>query len=259
MESMEANHSQDRTGFDRSDGQNDARRDALVARYAPFVKLLANRMALRLPPSVSVDDLISAGSIGLLDAIDKFDPSKDVQLKTYAEFRIKGAILDELRQMDWLPRSVRKMSRQMERAAAEVEKRLNRPARDAEIADEMGVDLETYYDMLGHARDVEVFSLDEFVENHGNDSACKRSYGSLISGNDSPLDRVVAQQMKEFMVQEIKSLPQRDQIVISLYYYEGLTLKEIGEVIQLTESRISQIHSRIIARLRSRFKSFLSI
>ena len=258
MESMKGSDKQSRAGVHRPDGHGDARRHALVAQYAPFVKLVANRMAMRLPPSVSVDDLVSAGNVGLLDAIDKFDASKDVQLKTYAEFRIKGAILDELRSMDWLPRSVRKMARQMAQATAEVEKRLNRPARDSEVAKEMGVDLDTYHHMLGHARDMEVFSLDEFVENRGNDSACKRSYGSLISSNDSPFDRVLTQQLKEVMAREIESLSERDQIVISLYYYEGLTLKEIGEVIGLTESRVSQIRSKIITKLRSRFKAFLT-
>lgn len=240
-----------------SKGQNEVNRDALVDKHAPLVKWLANRMAVRLPPSVSLDDLISAGSFGLLDAIDKFDPSKDVRLKTYAEFRIRGAILDELRSMDRAPRSARKIARLIEKAAAEVEQKMNRPAHGSEIATEMGVDLDTYYDMLGRSRDVDVLSLDEFVENHGNDSSCRRSYGNFISGNEDPFDQVFTRQLKKATAKEIKALPERDRIILSLYYYEGLTLREIGEVIGLTESRVSQIHSKTITKLRSRLKSFM--
>jgi RNA polymerase sigma factor for flagellar operon FliA len=257
MESIQA-HEQAGPGKYERVRDDQARRNALATQYAPLVRLLANRVAMRLPPSVAVDDLVGAGNVGLLDAIDKFDPRKDVQLKTYAEFRIRGAILDELRSMDWLPRSVRKTARHIERAASEVERRVSRPADGPEIAEELGVDLDTYYDMTGLARDVDVLSLDEVVENHGNDAVCRRSYESLISGDDNPFDHVLTHQLKQALAKEIKALAERDQLVISLYYHEGLTLREIGEVIGLTESRVSQIHSKAVKKLRSKFKSYLA-
>ena len=243
--------------FGGAETPGELERSALVAKYAPLVKLLAGRMAMRLPSSVSVDDLVSAGSVGLLDAIEKFDPAKDVQLKTYAEFRIRGAILDELRSMDRLPRSARKMARQIEQTTVAVERRLNRPADDAEIAEEMGVDLDVYYNMLDSARDVDVLSLDECIESHHHDCGPKRPYESLISGDDNPFDQVVTQELKHVITDEIKTLSEKEQLIISLYYYDGLTLREIGEVIGLTESRVSQIHSKAVSRLRSRFASFL--
>ncbi|MBW1895514.1 MAG: FliA/WhiG family RNA polymerase sigma factor [Deltaproteobacteria bacterium] len=257
MKRIQTNDDLQQADFQGSKAQEEAARSALVAQHAPLVKLLANRMAMRLPPSVSVDDLISAGSVGLLDAIDKYDPGRDAQLKTYAEFRIKGAILDELRSMDRLPRSARKMARQMEQATMAVEQKLSRPAHSSEIAAEMSVDMDAYYRMLDQARDVEVLSLDDCVERYHNDSGSKRSFESLISGDDNPFDRVATQELKKVMTDEIKALPEKEQMVISLYHYEGLTLREIGGVIGLTESRVSQIHTKAITKLRSRFASYL--
>jgi len=230
------------------------------AQYAPLVRFLANRIAMRLPPNVSMDDLISAGSLGLLDAIEKFDPRRDAQLKTYAEFRIKGAILDELRSMDWLPRSIRKKIREMEKVTTAVEQRLSRPAEDSEIAGQMGIDLETYYEMLDKAQDIELLSLDEYVDSHSGESS-KTSYESLIRGDDNPIDHMMTQELKEVIADGIKALgikalPEKEQMVVSLYYYDGLTLKEIGEIMGLTESRVSQIHTKTIMRLRTRFTSY---
>jgi RNA polymerase sigma factor for flagellar operon FliA len=239
-----------------SGAADEAKRSALVAEYAPVVKFLANRIALRLPPNVSVDDLISAGSLGLLDAIEKFDPDREVQLRTYAECRIKGAILDELRSMDWMPRSMRKKVREVEHAIAIVEQKLGRPARDSDIAGQMDLDLDTYYKLFDAAQDLEVLSLDECVESVQDNSTSEISHKALIRGDDSPVDHVMTLELKEVIASGIKALPRQDQIVISLYYYDGLTLKEIGEVLGLTESRISQIHSKAISRLRNRLKSY---
>jgi RNA polymerase sigma factor FliA len=233
-----------------------AERNALVAKYAPLVKFLANRIAMRLPPNVSIDDLISAGSLGLLDAIEKFDPGRAVQLRTYAECRIKGAILDELRSMDWMPRSIRKRVREMDQATAAVEQKLRRPARDSEIARQMGIDLDTYFNVFDTALDLEVLSLDECVERAQNNPGSERSHKDLIRGDDNPVDHVMARELKEVIAAGIKALPKKDQIVVSLYYYDGLTLKEIGEVMGLTESRISQIHSKAISKLRTKLKAY---
>jgi len=233
-----------------------AERDALIVKYAPLVKYLANRMAIRLPPSVSVDDLISSGIIGLLDAIKKFDPSKEVQFKTYAEFRIKGAILDELRSMDWIPRSIRKKVRQIENAIITAERKLNRPAEDLEIAGEMGIGLHTYYDMLDKARGIDLLSFDEYLDSHTDNFESKKSFKSLIAGDYDPIDHIMTRELKEVIADGIKVLPKKEQMVISLYYYKGLTLKEIGKVVGLTESRISQIHTKAIIKLRTRLKSY---
>ncbi|MCK4487838.1 MAG: FliA/WhiG family RNA polymerase sigma factor [Desulfobacterales bacterium] len=233
-----------------------AERDALIVKYAPLVKYLANRMAIRLPPSVSVDDLISAGIIGLLDAIEKFDPSKEVQFKTYAEFRIRGAILDELRSMDWVPRSIRKKVREIENAIITAERKLNRPAEDLEIAGEIGIDLDTYYDMLDKARGIDLLSFDEYLDSHTDNFESKKSFKSLIAGDYDPIDHIMTRELKEVIADGIKVLPKKEQMVISLYYYKGLTLKEIGKVVGLTESRISQIHTKAIIRLRTRLKSY---
>jgi len=246
----------ERAGVKRSGARNEAERFALIVKYAPLVKFLANRMAIRLPPSVSVDDLISAGIIGLLDAIDKFDPGKGVQFKTYAEFRIKGSILDELRSMDWIPRSVRKKIREMEEVISAVEQKLNRPAEDSEIAEQMGVDLDTYYDMLDKARGIDLLSLDEYVSSYKHNSEAKKSYESTVRGDYDTVDQVMTQELREVIADGIKALPKREQMVVSLYYYNELTLKEIGEVMGLTESRISQIHTKAIIRLRTRLRSY---
>jgi len=211
---------------------------------------------MRLPPSVSVDDLISAGIMGLLDAIEKFDPSKEVQFKTYAEFRIRGAILDELRSMDWIPRSIRKKVREMEQAIIAVERKLRRPAEDSEIAGHMGVDLDTYYDMLDKARGIDLLSFDEYVDSHKDNFESKKSFKSLIRGDYDPVDHIMSQELKEVIADGIKGLREKEQMVVSLYYYKGLTLKEIGEVMGLTESRISQIHTKAIIKLRTRLRTY---
>lgn len=231
-------------------------RTELIVQYAPLVKFLAGRMAMRVPPSVSLDDLVSAGVMGLLDAVDKFDPSRAVKFKTYAEFRIRGAMLDELRNMDWVPRSTRKKVHDMERAIMTVEAALGRPAEDVDIAEHMGVDMDTYYNILNKARGIELFSLDEYIRDERNHSESRKSFRSLMQGRDHPGHHLMAQEVRRVVAEAIKTLTQKEQMVISLYYYEELTLKEIGEIMGLTESRISQIHTKSIIRLRVRLSSY---
>ncbi len=255
---MQATEHLEKTDIKRSGATDIAERNALVAEYAPLVKFLANRIAVRLPPNVSIDDLISAGCLGLLDAIEKFDPGRAVQLRTYAECRIKGAILDELRSMDWMPRSIRKRVREVEQATAAVEQKLRRPAGDSEIARQMGIDLDTYYNVFDAAQDLEVLSLDEYVERAQDNSGSERFHKGSIRENDSPVDHVMTRELKEVIAGGIKALPKKDQIVVSLYYYDDLTLKEIGEVMGLTESRISQIHTKAISKLRTKLKSYFN-
>ncbi len=235
---------------------NEVERNALILEYAPLVKLLANRLAMRVPPSVSLDDLTSAGIMGLLDAVDRFDPSRAVKFKTYAEFRIRGAMLDELRNLDWVPRSTRKKIHDMEKAVVNVEGRLSRPADDVEIASEMGVDLNTYFSILKMAKGLELLSLDGFIKDDRDNSESKKSFRSLIRGDDDPSNHVMASELKRVIVAALKTLAKKEQMVISLYYYDELTLREIGEVMGLTESRISQIHTKAVVKLRAKLKQY---
>ena len=231
-------------------------RNDLIVEYAPLVKFVANRIAMRVPPSVSLDDLISAGIMGLLDAVDRFDPSRQVQFKTYAEFRIRGAILDELRSMDWVPRSTRKKIHDMEKAVTAVEGRLKRPADDLEIAEEMDIDVDTYYGILNKARGVELLSLDEYLKDDGDNSESKKTFKSLIRGNENLDDHIMASELKRVIAESLETLSEKEQMVLSLYYYDELTLREIGEVLDLTESRISQIHTKAVIKLRPKLKSY---
>ncbi len=231
-------------------------RNDLAVEYAPLVKFVANRIAMRVPPSVSLDDLMSAGIMGLLDAIDRFDPSRQVKFKTYAEFRIRGAMLDELRSMDWVPRSTRKKIHDMEKAITAVEGRLKRPADDLEIAEEMDIDLDTYYGVLNKARGIELLSLDAYLKDDGDHSESKKTFKSLIRGDDDLGDHIMASELRHVIADSLKTLSEKEQMVLSLYYYDELTLREIGAVLNLTESRISQIHTKAVIKLRPKLKSY---
>ncbi|MCD6138736.1 MAG: FliA/WhiG family RNA polymerase sigma factor [Deltaproteobacteria bacterium] len=255
MRTTEAKESYRKSDFRQPPAKSPAERRALIVEYAPLVKLLANRMAMRLPPNVSVDDLIGAGMMGLLDAIDKFDGSRNVQFKTYAEFRIKGAMLDELRSMDWVPRSTRAKIHSMEQAVATIEGKFGRPASDSEIAEQMGIELEAYYDILNKARGIELLSLDDYIRDENNMESSK-SFRALFQGDDDPVRQMMARELRAVIADAIKKLSDKERIVISLYYYDELTLKEIGKVLGLTESRISQIHAKAIIKLRAKLKSF---
>jgi RNA polymerase sigma factor for flagellar operon FliA len=256
MERAQAKNSYGNRSVRRAKHMDETERNALIVQYAPLVKFLASRMAMRVPPSVSLDDMISAGIMGLLDAIDKFDPSREIQFKTYAEFRIRGAMLDELRNMDWVPRSTRKKIHTMERAITAVEAKLGRPAEDFEIAEEMGVDLDTYYKILNKSRGIELLSLDEYIKGDKSSGEPKKSFRSLIQGNDDPGRYIMASELKHVIAEAIRTLAKKEQIVISLYYYDELTLKEIGQILGLTESRISQIHTKSVIKLRAKLSLY---
>lgn len=231
-------------------------REEAIVGYAPLVKHIAGRMAMRIPSSISFDELISAGCLGLIDAIDRFDPTKEVDLKTYAAYRIKGAILDELRSMDWYSRSMRKKIQEIEKALMAVESRLGRSAEDREMAEEMGVSLEEYYKLLSNIHGMGLFSLDEYVKDDDNDSITKKSFQERILSDDDPVKNVVKNELKHHLSEAIKSLSEKEQLVISLYYFEDLTLKEIGHIMDLTESRICQVHTLALIKLKSRLKSY---
>jgi RNA polymerase sigma factor for flagellar operon FliA len=238
--------------FDIDQGKTDpAVREELVVKYAPLVKYIAGRMAMRLPPNVSKEELNSAGIVGLLDALDKFDSKMGIKFETYAEHRIRGTILDELRRMDWIPRSVRKDIHRIEEAMIALRSKLGREAEDIEVAQEMGVDIDAYYKMLSRARGIGLLSLDEIMPD-----GSRPPFAQQASDGPSAFDELKIKETKEVIAKALLGLSQKEQLVISLYYYDELTLKEIAEVLNLTESRISQIHSKAIIRLRAKLKLY---
>ncbi len=229
------------------------RRERLIMEYAPLVKYIANRVAMRLPPHIEVADLVNAGILGLIDAVEKFDPSKEVKFKTYAEIRIRGAILDELRSMDWIPRSVRKVINQMMNAYHELEQHLGRPARDEEMAEQLGVQMDEFYRLLKQSAGVPLISLDVTMDPEDK----RRDILSCIVDPKSTnaFGVLGLNEVKDSVARAIEDLPEKEKEVISLYYYDELTMKEIGEVLDLTESRVSQIHTKAILRLRVRINN----
>jgi RNA polymerase sigma factor FliA len=230
-----------------------ATREAIILRYAPLVKYVAGRVAIGLPSNVEYDDLVSFGVFGLLDAIEKFDPSRGIKFETYAIARIRGAILDGLRSNDWVPRSVRQKAREFERVCAELENRLGRSANDQEISEAMNISIHEFYQLLSEVSCTTLSSLDELWLVHSNDDDSVR-VRDLVPNNESedPLRHVEVEEIKTTLINAIDSLPERERMVIALYYYEGLTLKEIGEIMEISESRVSQIHTKAIFRLRGR-------
>ena len=225
-------------------------REKDVLQYAPLIRFIANRLAMRLPPSVSKEELLSAGIVGLLDAVEKFDAGLGIQFKTYAEHRIRGAMLDELRKMDWFPRSVRKDMQRVEEAILALETRLGREPEDREIAREMGVGLEEYFKLIHRGASAGLVNIEDVVAD-GGVKAAGRGLETL-----SPLDELKVKEMKGVVAGALKGLSDMEQKVIALYYYDELTLKEIAEIFHLTESRISQIHSKAILRLRTKLRVY---
>lgn len=235
----------------RRENCQDARRD-LVDLHARIVKYVAGRMAIGLPHYVEFNDLISAGLLGLLQAIDNFDPERGIKFETYAIPRIRGAILDELRSQDWFPRSLRRKAKMLEEAYGTLEVQLGRPATDAEVAKRLSIDISELDGMLGEVAVATIVSLD--ADTSGDDSENSTSLGDyLADSRTEDIEKVIArQEMKELIGSRMAELPEKEQLVLVLYYYEELTLKEIGEILDVTESRVCQIHTRAIMRLKGK-------
>jgi len=233
-------------------------RNQVILDHLPQIRYIAQRMAMRLPPEVQLEDLISSGVIGLLDAYEKFDPGKGVSFKTYASVRIRGAILDNLRGLDWAPRDLRSRSREVEQVYSSLEQRFGRPARDEEVASEMGMDLTEFQSLLdqlngltiGHFR-----SGDE--ESDGVDADNLPIRYSPISPTDSPYESLSKVEMRDLLARVIEHLPEREQLILSLYYKEELTMKEIGQILGVNESRVSQLHTRAVLRMRAKLQAML--
>jgi RNA polymerase sigma factor for flagellar operon FliA len=232
-------------------------RGELIRQYTPLIKYIASRIAMRLPPNVALDDLVSAGVIGLIDAIEKYDPNRNTQFKTYAEFRIKGAILDELRSLDWVPRSVRKKFHRIEAAYTKLQKDHGRPAKDEEVAAELGVDLPEFHRLLDASRGVSLLSLDSAASFAANLSRDDVVEVACSAQNDDPAEALGLSELRDEVAKAIESLPAKERYVVSLYYYEELTMKEIGEIMGYTESRISQMHTKAMFRLRARLREYM--
>jgi RNA polymerase sigma factor for flagellar operon FliA len=225
-------------------------RDQLILHYAPLVKFVAGRVASGLPSSVEQADLVSYGILGLMDAIEKFDPSRGFKFETYAISRIKGSMLDQLRATDWVPRSVRTKARALEHAVAEVQAREHRPATDAELADELGWSEGQLRTALGQVSFTGLVALDELLGQHRDEGAATVA-DTLADAAPGPLAAYEVTEVREHLNASIRALPERERTVVGLYYYEGLTLAQIGEVLGVTESRVCQIHSKAVLSLRA--------
>jgi RNA polymerase sigma factor for flagellar operon FliA len=233
------------------DGRANGLRDRLILHYAPLVKYVAGRVGSGLPAHVEQADLVSYGTFGLIDAITRFEPEREIKFESYAMARIRGAIIDELRSTDWIPRSVRMKARQFERTVAALEAKLQRSPTDEEIADEMDMDVEEIRKFLGQLSLVNVVALDELLVD--DDGSAPRLVDTLK--DTSALDpQAMAEhgEARQLLARAVEQLPEREKVVVSLYYFEGLTLADIGRVLGVTESRICQLHTKAVLHLRGK-------
>jgi RNA polymerase sigma factor for flagellar operon FliA len=225
-------------------------RDRLILHYSPLVKFVAGRVGVGLPQSVDQADLVSYGVFGLIDAIEKFEPQRGFKFETYAISRIRGAIIDELRSYDWVPRSIRAKARSIERAYSKLENELRRSPTDKELAEELGLSEEDLASTLSQISFVGIIALDEAITGERGDGS---TLGDTIADRaGDPLEAYEAEETKRILADAINRMPERERLVLTLYYYEGLTLAEIGDVLGVTESRVCQIHTKAILQLRSR-------
>lgn len=231
-----------------------ALRDELIRNYLHLVRYVASKMALSVPPSVQVDDLVSAGVVGLIDAIGKYDPTRDTKFETYAVSRIRGAIVDDLRSLDWVPRSVRRKARMIEDAYGELETELGRSATDEEISHRLNMSVEEFRSAVDEIVSAGLLSLDDFVGASDGDRTT-RVIDLVCSRGNSPSASLEYDQMRQVLARAIINLPEKERTVIALYYYEDMTLKEIGRTLGVSESRVSQIHTKAILRLRGRLRA----
>jgi RNA polymerase sigma factor for flagellar operon FliA len=231
-------------------------KEKIVLEHTPLIRYIVNRIAVRLPSHIDLDDLHNTGVIGLMDAIDKYDPGKNCKFKTYAEFRIKGAILDQLRSLDWVPRSIRQKSRRLEQAYFEVEQRLGRSASEQEVASLLGLRMEEFHFLINQVRGISMVNLDEL---RSNGDADQPIYGDIFEDvkSENPFTSLKSRELRQAVAECIASLPEKERLVVSLYYYEDLNMKEIGNVLGITESRVCQIHTKAVARLRSKLRALL--
>jgi RNA polymerase sigma factor for flagellar operon FliA len=226
-----------------------AERESLIVETLPLIKHIAHRVATRLPTNIEMRDLINAGVLGLLDAIDKFEPERGVKFKTYAEVRIRGAILDSLRNLDWAPRSLRKKSKDLERTYADLSQKLGRPATDEEVSEALGENIENYHALVDQLHGLTLGSFENL-----NDSEDSDNYINYYpdDGTNDPYVKFESNELTSLLAEAIDELPEKERLVLSLYYYEEFTMKEIGTLLGVNESRVSQLHTKATLKLRSR-------
>ena len=230
-------------------------REKIILEYAPLVKLVAGRLSMYLGYNVEYEDLVSYGVFGLIDAIDKFDTGKEVKFETYASLRIRGAILDQIRKMDWIPRTIRQRQRQIDTAMKDIEQKNGRPATDAEIAAYIGISENELSDWQNQAKADNMVSLNEYVE-QGNDISSDKGLGG---GFDTPERVIEKSELKEMLAQALELLTEKEKKVILLYYYEDLTLKEISRILEVSESRISQLHTKALQKMKTKMGNYIGI
>ncbi|MBF0126976.1 MAG: FliA/WhiG family RNA polymerase sigma factor [Magnetococcales bacterium] len=231
-------------------------RDEVILKYAPIVKYVANRISVKLPQSVDIDDLIQVGILGLIDAVTKFDPHRGIKFQTYAEFRIRGAIIDELRSMDWVPRAVRQTATQIQETYLQLEGAQGKPVEDEEVAAHLGMTLNEFYRNLDAVRGISILSFDDLRPSMEEE---EWDVLEMLADPDivDPVDSIGLNQLRYSLSEAITALPEKERLVVSLYYFEELTMSEIGEVLGLTESRISQLHSKAAMRMRAKMRRVL--
>lgn len=228
------------------------RQEALIKEFAPTIKCLASRLAFRLPSYLDAEDLISVGLIGLLSAFERYDPTREAKFKTYAEYRIRGAMLDEIRSMDWIPRSVRDRISALQRVNNNLQKRLGRPPTEEEIGTALGLQNEELREFLVRSQGAIMLSLDDLDAHHLEPRMLMQCMAD--PGAKDPLAILVSEDKRKILAKSIEALPQKERLVLTLYYYEELTMKEIGKVLSVTESRVSQLHSQALIRLKGALK-----
>lgn len=234
-----------------SESREPSVKEQLIVEYADLVKFVAGRLSIYFGSNVEYDDLVGYGVFGLIDAIDKFDLSKKVKFQTYASLRIRGAIIDSIREQDWAPRSLRKKGKELEKAYFEIENQLGHSASDQEVADKLGITVDDLNKLLYEVNMSQMISLDDFLEqNH------ETGFDPLSLDRDTglPEQRLEVQELKETLAKAIGKLPEKERTVITLYYYEELTLKEISVIMKVSESRISQLHTKAILRMRGKLE-----
>lgn len=230
-------------------------REKIIIEYAPLVKVVAGRLSMYLGYNVEYEDLVSYGIFGLIDAIDKFDTGKDVKFETYASLRIRGSILDQIRKMDWIPRTVRQKRKKMEEAIKQIESRTGRNASDEDIAHELGIEASELNDWQTQLNITNVVSLNEFVEQGGEPVMDARNNSQFVQ----PEESIQENELKKVLEESLDLLTEKERKVILLYYYEDLTLKEISNILEVSESRVSQLHTKALLKMRKKMGNYMGI
>lgn len=231
-------------------------REQIILEYAPLVKIVAGKLSMYLGYNVEFDDLVGYGIFGLIDAIDKFDSTKEVKFETYASLRIRGAILDQIRKMDWIPRTIRQKQKKIDAAIQEIESKTNKIASNEEIAEELGISEDELLNWQGQMKSTNVISLNEYIEQGSEPTTAE---GAVAPRFEQPEKVVELKELKELLKESIETLTERERKVVLLYYYEELTLKEISLVLEVTESRVSQLHTRALQKMKEKLGDEFSV